>query len=51
MEEVTRLIQDGEQEQNLPVTEEEGEQMQDRELAQQIEHLIEVTNMEMDQEP
>lgn len=34
-----------------PKTKEEGEQMQDRELAQQIEKLVEVTNMELGQEP
>lgn len=34
-----------------PTTEEEGEQMQDREISQQIEKLIEVTDMEMEQEP
>ena len=33
-----------------PADEEEGEQVQVRELAQQFEQLFEVTNMEMEQE-
>lgn len=34
-----------------PATEEEGEQLQDQELAQQIEQLIKVTDMELGDEP
>lgn len=39
------------EESEQPKTKEEAEQMHDWHLAQQIEHVIEVTNMELGQEP
>lgn len=42
------LIQVEGQEQEQPAAEEEGEHMQDQKLAQQIEKLIKVTNMELE---
>ena len=51
MIEETLPTQVEEQEQNQPVAKEEGEHMKDRELNQQIEHFIEVTDMDMEQEP
>ena len=41
-------IQVEEQDPNQLVVEEEGEKMQDRELAQQIKDLIEVADMELE---
>lgn len=49
MIEKTTLIQVEELEQ--PVEEEQGEQVQVRELAQQNEQMVEVTDMELEQEP
>lgn len=43
-------IQVEEQEHNQPKTEEEGENVHDQDVSQQIGHLIEVTDMEMEQE-
>lgn len=49
MKEETMSIQVDESEQ--PSAKKEGERMQDQELSQQIEQLIEVTDMELEQEP
>ena len=49
MIEKTMPIQVDELEQ--PVAEEEGEKMQDQKLSQQVEKLIEATDMELEHEP
>ena len=49
MTEEKTLIQVEEQVQNQVAAKKEGEQMEDGELAQQIENLIEVNTVEMEQ--